>query len=225
MPKLPRDIAASTKSSKRGRQRSRSDESSTEDDEIIIELEPLPPEKKAMSQDELFRAAGVVILPIPHSLQKQSSWCYAACARMILRAYKINDSQCQIVAGVKKRKCCDDPIPRPCVDTGADAIDITPIYTSRGITAARLQNILAPDVLQDTLREHKPVEITRQHREQPDSFHAVVIKGFKDDHILVHDPLRSPMMGPYSYLIMYPKLKAGKHYTWHNTWRRFPEIT
>lgn len=227
MVKLPRAKAAGVKKSFRGnRPQSLSDESNGETDEIIIPLAPLPPEKKALSEDELFAAAGVVILGVPHFLQEEFSWCYAACGRMILRAFQRNVPQCRIVARVKGiRGCCNDPTPLACVDGGAFHRDIAPIYTDEGVTAIRHQphGPISINVLRNNLQARRPVEITRQYKEQPNSFHAVVIKGFKDNMFLIHDPLKRPTGNPYSYVIKYPKLRDGRHFTWDETWR-FPPI-
>ena len=94
MVKHSRAIAASVKKSSRGdRPQTLSHESNAETDEITIPLAPLPPEKKALSQDKLFASAGVVILGIRHFLQREFSWCYAACGQMILRAFQKNVPQ------------------------------------------------------------------------------------------------------------------------------------
>lgn len=196
--------------------------------EITIELEPLLPEKKALSQDMLLENAGVTRLPVPHFMQENTlSWCYAACAQMILAAYKKPVSQCEIVGSVKKKDCCHNPAPSVCVDEGCDHVDIAPIYNSRGISAVRHQphGRISLTELQNELLAKKPVEVTRQAIGLDNSFHAIIVRGFKGKLLFINDPLEKPVGGGIDYTLMtYDELVDDNSYTWDETWTGFPSI-
>jgi hypothetical protein len=205
--------------------KSRSVITSYKAEEPMIKLEPLPTAKSAALLGPPCGSSAVTCVDVPHFMQENLlSWCYAACAEMVLSAYFILVTQCRIVTFVKSFNCCDNPNDHVCVGSGASHADIADIYTNFGGVAFNqvqpIGGVLSLSDVQAELSANKPIEVTVEWLVSPGSFHAVIIRGFLDNWIYINDPLSNEDF----IVVTYDELLSDGSYVWDETWIGFPPV-
>jgi hypothetical protein len=175
--------------------------------------------------DLAFLSAGATLLDIAPRVQLFSTWCYAACAKMILIYYEQPDvKQCQIVALVKKNNknngsCCPDEPDLDCILSGCEDEDFVRMYSGFNLQSSFLKRRLTMNELRAELTAKRPVEAIVKWDDFEGS-HAVVITGINGDLVFVNDPLNLKKFRGWQ---RYDYLAAGfTDGAWNRTCTGFP---
>ena len=168
--------------------------------------------------------------------QEQNTWCYAACAELVLRYYektKANGSaihQCNIAGVIHPGAvCCNTPPDSQCTDIGCEPEDIITIYKRFGLSPVAQNTFVAFEALQKEINKGRLVEVCIQWNDSTHpllfSAHVVIVRGWIDSSLgqflEILDPLPSNEFGG---TVSYEQLKAGfGHGAWKLTFLGFPD--
>ena len=152
-------------------------------------------------------------LPVPYFPQVVNSWCWAACASMVLGYYKQNVNQCSVAEFLLKVSCCPDPdlCDAPCAPS-----DVLRIYQHYNLNAKAVQGSVSAMDLQNELAARRPIELGLGSSA---SGHLVIVFGFTtagaNTSFQVHDPIALGT-GPVSYDELLNGMGRG---SWLETWK------
>jgi hypothetical protein len=176
--------------------------------------------------DLAFRESGGTQLDIDSRVQLFSTWCYAACAKMILIYYgQPTVKQCEIVALVKKKNakdggCCPDEPDLVCILSGCDDKDFVRMYSGFNLQSSFLKKRLTLAELRTEITAKRPVEAIVKWNDEEGS-HAVVVSGISGDFVFVNDPLNRRK---YKGWQLYDYLASGfTEGVWNRTCTGFPD--
>ena len=175
--------------------------------------------------DLAFVSTGATVLDIDPLVQLFSTWCYAACAKMILIYYgQTTVTQCSVAALVKKNNkndgsCCLDEPDLDCILSGCEDEDFVRMYSGFNLQSRFLQRRLTLNEVRAELTAKRPVEAIVKW-DDLDGSHAVLITGINGDLVFVNDPLN---MEKFKGWQLYDYLVEGFTYgDWNRTCTGFP---
>jgi Papain-like cysteine protease AvrRpt2 len=176
--------------------------------------------------DLAFKQSGGTLLAIDSREQRFSTWCYAACAKMILIYYGQPDvKQCQIVALVKKNNsndggCCPDEPELVCILSGCEDEDFERMYSGFNLQSKFMERRLTQKELRTEIKAKRPVEAIVKWNDEEGS-HAIVVSGLSGEFFFVNDPLN---MKKYKGWQLYDYLASGfTEGVWNRTCAGFPD--
>ena len=134
------------------------------------------------------------VLDIRPEEQEEDVWCYAACAKMLIKSVKQEIfQQCQIVEEIKQGGCCENRTSPICIGMGVNRDAIGGIFTRHRIQFnPNINVILTFGQVKDEIDAGRPIEVCIKWDGMEDSRHVIVIYGWKDgaqEKVFINDPL------------------------------------
>lgn len=171
-----------------------------------VPLAPLPPSPN--------NPLGVIWIK-----QKQTEWCWAACADMVLDFYQDpNVDQCHLAnsaSGAAGGTCCANPTSQTCNRPLSDA-EISQLWTTHGIQRIPRASQVAFLEIQIEITAGRPVEVAWS-RNVGD--HLVIVHGWRvtsaGEEVYVNDPAKGGGEGWMSFLDLRTARGTG---FWDSTW-------
>ena len=149
------------------------------------------------------------ILDVPYRYQGDTGWCWATTTAMVLNAYGIQISQCQIVSGWTHRANCGaDPPDR---QRGGPVTEMMATLRAYGVQSSLAQSPLSWDDIRNEIGQGWLMIAEMRNQ---DAGHVVVLNGYDDDggYVYVRDPADRDVAR-----VQYGDLLHYKDYTWQTT--------
>jgi Papain-like cysteine protease AvrRpt2 len=127
---------------------------------------------------------------VPQISQKETKWCWAACAQMVLQFYGKAVEQCSLAAQLFGYLGCCSEASSPLCNNPAQVPDIADVYTGNGYTATLINDSIPFEALQTEINANHPVEVGFDWNNN--NGHQVLVCGWSIDStgplLLVNDP-------------------------------------
>jgi hypothetical protein len=150
-------------------------------------------------------------VPIDTSIQQQRGrWCWAACVQVVMKSRGVRCSQRKLASLVPRLGglCRKTPLPKGC-DVGLTDQEITDLFRSVGLAAAKRTGPLTEAALNAALREGRPVAIAFNWG------HMCLVYGRQNGEYLMYDPL-GPASGALSWTDIMNYGQGNR--TWQASW-------
>ena len=150
-------------------------------------------------------------LPVPFVQQCQTLWCWAACAAMVLRFYRKNVRQCEIVSLLSNPAACSFP---QNFNFGCLNSLFPHIYAHFGVGITPTGGPVQAETLAGEITAGRPVELG--FADGGGNGHVVIAYGFDSDlGFFIHDPDEQQDTGTVAFLKIQAGMMTG---TWVATW-------
>jgi hypothetical protein len=154
-------------------------------------------------------------LKVPHIVQEQRKWCWAASAQMVLEHCGFATTQCDIAAGLLNKSCCRTP--RAC-NVGCKSDGVDQIYNQFGINSQYQPSSLPFTSIQAEINAKRPIQVGLNWAKG--GGHLAIITGWEQDTsgdwVRVNDP--DPTR-PRPVIIRYARLvQAYGQGSWVTSW-------
>ena len=161
-------------------------------------------------------------LPVQPVRQLREMWCWAACARMVVRFFGAPLEQCQIAGRKFDRVCCPSADSPEC-DVGCTVEEIDEAFGLAGLVARRIDRPASFEEVAEQVDGNPRRPLVASVQWAGGGGHVVVVSGCRvvDDirYVTVNDPFYGPGDIRYSDL----RTRYGRNDTgvWQHTWLDF----
>lgn len=160
---------------------------------------------------------GAKELPVHLISQKESNWCWAACAKMVMSYYgETSVKQCDLANWLFQRSDCGDASSSPNCNRTCRVGDVSKVYTNWNIHSILSRHPVSPSELQGEINLGQPVEVAFIWNGGLHG-HVVLVTGWypepQEIWFKVLDPGEGVKKISYSYL-----LTAYGKGSWDYTW-------
>jgi hypothetical protein len=160
-------------------------------------------------------------LGVPSFHQQKELWCWAACAEMILRFMGVPRNQCDIVSGLLRKNCCNDPV-NVC-DEGLDIEGVDQAFASVRLAGQSLEGELPFDDVVSQINGNPSRPVVAGIKWAGGGGHLVVISGWRRSdalrYVKVNDPFYSS--GDIRYEDLVERYGPNDTGRWMHTWTDF----
>ena len=159
-------------------------------------------------------------IEFPTSMQQRTLWCWAACARMVLRSLDRNVRQCRIAQSLLEQDCCASSCGPDCCNEGCSEDDVLTVYQSFDVEADFHDGQVTFTKLKKEISEERlPLHVAIDWPGD-NGGHMIVVNGWSREQsvrrVTVKDPLHSG-----EGEIMFEDLRTYQGGRWVFTWTGF----